>query len=483
MKKVVALVLAVMLALSFAACGGEEAVNTDGPITITWYVPGEKQDDISTVMEAVNKISEKEIGVKLDVQYLDSAAYTQRMNLNFASASDEFDLCFTGYINPYRDTVVKGAYLALDDYIEKSDKIKEVIPEYARNTSRVNGKIYALPNMQIMATKSTALLVQEDLAEEYGLKTEEIKSLNDIEPFLAWAKEKHPELYGFRTGAMNGGVEGKEYYDDSPAAYVTVVKESDGSFKTITPVDDEYFMGEIELLRDWFEKGYIRPDIASVTDDSSEQAAGKYAAWRAVYTPGGATDHNLNNPNNRAVAISISDAFMPYDAGSTAMTAINANSKHPDEAFKVMELVNTNADVINILAFGVENKHYNLDENGKVVLIENSGYKSGGGWKFGSVFNTYTSPGQPDTMWEDTIAFNEEAIKSSLMGFSFNNESVKTEIAQILTVAGKYKQVSKGYEAVEQWYPKYKQELKDAGIEKVAAEVLKQVNEWAENNK
>ncbi len=484
MKKVVALVLAAMLALSFAACGEKEVAQT-GDVTVNWIVPGEKQADLQSVLDAANEITMEKLGVKLNLTFIDNAAFTQRMNMYFASGNSDFDLCFTGYINPYKDTVEKGAYLELDEYIEGSEIIKEAIPEYARKTSTYKGKIYALPNMQIMATSCTGLFVQEDLAEEYGLNPEEIKDLEDIEPFLAWVKEKHPELYGFKTEAMGGGTEAAKKLPraDGFSGGTKVYKNEDGSFTVTSPLTKEDDLSEANLIRSWFEKGYIRQDIASVTDESTDQTAGKYAVWRGVYKPGVAAESNANNPNNRCIAIQITDAYMPFDAGSTTMTAINAASKHPDEAFKIIELANSDAEFFNLLAFGIEGKHYNLDADGKIVKVENSGYNPSGAWKFGSVFNSLLVPGQADDLWEQTIAFNDAAEKSPLMGFSFDTAPVRTEIAQISTVSSKYKQGGRGFEPVEAWRPNYLKELEIAGVEAVRAELEKQVNAWAESNK
>ncbi len=471
-----------MLALSFAACGEKEVTQT-GDTTVVWYLPGEKQADIETVNEAASKISMAKAGVKVELQFIDDSAYSQRMKMNFASASDDFDLCFTGYINPYRDAVLRGAYLELDDYIANSEPIKANVPDYALKCSTVGGKIYGIPNMQIMATSCTGLCIQEDLAQEYGLNPDDIKCLEDIEPFLAWVKEKHPELYPFKTGDMGGGTRNEPPATDAFYGGTKVYKNEDGTFSVTSPFTEEEYLGDMQLYRSWFEKGYIRQDIASITDQSAEQAAGKFAVWRCVYKPGGTEEHNANNPNNRCIIIQISDAFMPYNAGSTTMTAINVASKHPDEAFKIMELANSDKEFYNILAYGVEGKHYNLDENGRVVLIKNSGYKPNGSWKFGSVFNSLLVPGQDDDVWEETIAFNDAARKSDIMGFTFDTTPVRTEIGQIQTVSGKYKQGSLGFEPLEAWRPKMMEELEEAGVEKVRAELEKQLNEWAKANK
>ena len=96
MKKVVALVFAVMFALSFAACGGEK-VSQNGDVTVTWIVPGDPQADLASVNEAASKITMEKVGVKLNLQFIDTGAFTQRMTMNFASGSDAFDLCFNTF--------------------------------------------------------------------------------------------------------------------------------------------------------------------------------------------------------------------------------------------------------------------------------------------------------------------------------------------------------------------------------------------------
>ena len=111
MKKVVALILAAMMLVAFAACG-EKPVTSEGEVpTLIWYVHGDKQQDIATVMEEVNKITVPAIGAKLDLRFIDQPSYTQKMQMMMA-AGTEFDICFTGYVNTYKDAAKRGGLLA-----------------------------------------------------------------------------------------------------------------------------------------------------------------------------------------------------------------------------------------------------------------------------------------------------------------------------------------------------------------------------------
>lgn len=76
--------LAVLMVLSVCtACGN--ANKGDGTITLTWYVPGDKQTDTALVMEELNKITMEKIGCKIDLQFIDNGSFQERMNMNMAS--------------------------------------------------------------------------------------------------------------------------------------------------------------------------------------------------------------------------------------------------------------------------------------------------------------------------------------------------------------------------------------------------------------
>jgi len=75
---------------------------------------------------------------------------------------------------------------------------------------------------------------------------------------------------------------------------------------------------------------------------------------------------------------------------------------------------------------------------------------------------------------------NNGATPSVVLGFSFVQDNVKTEMSQITNVVSEmYLPLIEGLADVDQTRPKLQTALKDAGIEKVIAEVQKQIDEWA----
>lgn len=476
-KKVIAAVLAAASLLSVTGCGAKKDGET-AKEKVIWLIPADAQSDVASVnAEASRIMQEHGIDAELELQFIDSAAYSERMTMNMASGT-EFDLCFTGYLNPYLSAVQKGGYYELDELLENSP-LKDEIGEFnLENAGMVDGHVYGIPNMQVMAGQ-TGIFVLKDLAEEYGLKTDEITCLEDLEPFMEWVKTNHPEKYVFRNTNYGGGW--KEYeHTDIISKCVRIVSKDDGSYEAMAITDWPYYYEEGDKCTEYFNKGYIRQDITTVMDDSLEKSTGKYAIWRSAYKPGAQEENNLNYPDSEAICIPVGYAFVSAGEGRNAMTAINAKSKHPELAFKVMELANTDKEFFNVICNGIKDKHYTLNSDGTLEYTDNSGYKLGAAWKFGSVFNSYPVKGQSTDIWEETKEFNSNAKKSNLIGFTFDTTPVRTQIAQIEAVLGKYTfDPAKN----EENKPIIVKELTEAGMYEVLDEVNKQLDEWEASRK
>lgn len=457
----------------------KKAQEDDDIPVLTWLVGGYEQKDIQSVLDEVNKITVEKIGAKVDIQFIEEKVYSNRMSMNIANGND-FDLCFTGYINPYLEAVDSNGFLDITDWVENSEKLKSVIPEYAIEKTRIGGKIYAIPNMQILAA-CTGLFVKKDLADEYGLKREDIHSLNDIEPFLQWVKENKPDIYPFRTGRYGGGYEGE---NQNKRTFIMdpfkVEWNENGDVSFIKGYEEDDYFIESEILSGWYEKGYIRHDVAYTDDDmEKETLEGKYAVWRGTYKPGVEGEFKMQN-GFECIAIQIGNAYISGGTAPAACTAIGSNSKYPELAFKLLEEVNTNKELFNLIAYGIEGRHYKRNDNGKIEIIRDNGYVSGGSWKFGNAFNSYILEGQDYDIWEKTKEFNDNALWTPVSGFVFDMRNVRNEINKVKSLNAKYSMRATGVQPVES----YREEcIKDYeaisdDIDRIIDEMNRQYEEW-----
>ncbi len=478
MKKIITILLASAMLLGVCGCEKKEKAKTDGEVpVITWYIGGDTEAGLPDVMEAMNEILVPKIGAKLDLQVFDSGAYNEKIKLAMSSG-DSFDLCRLD-TNLFNNGVSKGGILALDNYL-KDSIITEELPADLLEFGRYEDSLYAIPNMQIMAT-TISMYINTALAEEYGLDYSTLNTIEDFEPFLKWVKENKPEYYPLRFA--NGGPEVMEAYSDnlydSLGGEISAYEDENGEVKVIKNVDIEGYWEFQELKNDWFKKGYIRSDIATIgTNDWDDVNMGKYALYTSTYKPGGVEGRNARYPEQHYSEVIISKPYVNYVAGCATMTAIGRNSKNPELAFKLLELINTDEELYNLITFGVEGKHYEKLENGKIKIIADGGYAANAGWKFGNQYNAYVLDNQPDDVWEQTEKFNNEAKKSKLIGFKLDTSKVKVALTQIQTVKSKYSSINKGYSEVARYKDEYLKELEAAGINEVLSEYQRQVDEW-----
>lgn len=482
MKRLLAFLLVMVLALSFAGCTSKESTSkeADGEVpTLTWLVPGEKQPDVALVMEELNKILVEKIGAKLDLQFIDTGAYNEKMTM-FMASGDEYDLCFTGYINKYQDAAKKGGLLQLDELLKTTPDLVETLPDYIWDIANFNGGIYAVPNQQFIAQRQ-ALYIKKDLADKYGLDVDSIKQTTDIEPFLEKVKNGEPGIYPFRsnygTGSF-GSIE-NERNSEEVLSGIAVAKKGD-KFIVSNNYDSADFRKKADLLHDWYKKGYIRPDVASVMDDTQDQKAGKYAVYVSGYAPG-AAESESEKWGWDVIAIPINRPYITMNAGKEALTGIGKRSKHPELAIKLLELVNTDKEVLNLISYGIEGKHYNKLEGDYISYIENSGYSTSGPWTFGNTFNGYLVEGQQSDLHEQIKALNDSADRSGLSGFVLDTTNIRTEISQLESVRGEYKVVNNGSMDPAKYFDDFLKELDQAGINTIIKEVQKQVDEFAKN--
>ncbi len=477
LKKGICLLLALIMVFAMVSCGSDKN-GGDEVVTLKWYVPGDAQSDHAAVMAEVNKIIEPKIGARLDLQFIDLGSFSERMKMNMASQT-EFDIMWVGYANSYEGAVENGGIIGLGELLESTPELKKSIPDYFWDATRYSGDIYAVPCVQI-AAQSYVFCIKKDLIEKYNIDTSAIKTADDIEPVLQIIKENEPNLYPLQPkyGPELWTFEDYQVLDEAFHA----VRKDDPKCKVVNLFDTKEFQKGIKKIRDWYEKGYIRSDIASVSDDSLELKQGKYGVSIQIKKPGSEAAFKTIN-GYEVVTVEFTTPFFDGSGALKTMNAISATSKHPEKALKFLELVNTDKELHNLLSFGIKDKHYTINEDGKAKYIEDSGWMPQADWKFGNQFNSMLLEGQEDDVWQKTIEMNEKAVKSDILGFKFITEDVTRELSNVVSVIDEYNMgMKKGYNDPEKYLDEYKKKLDAAGIDKIEAEVQKQINEFLKSS-
>lgn len=475
------------------ASSTQQATTTQGtlePYEIKWYIDaGPQQADINTVQDALNKQLKDSINATVNIISVDFGNYDQKMQMVIASG-EKFDLCFTAnWANNYYQNVNKGAFLPLDDLLDQyAPTINTTLPKIGWDAAKVKGKIYAIPNYQIWAMTND-IVVRKDLADKYKFDPTKVTKLEDLTPFFENVKKGEQGItpngvtkgclpWG-RTLVMNG-------FDEIAGRDVPgVIKLGDTNTKVVNQFESEEFKNNLKIVRDWYQKGYIRKDAATLSDMEADKKAGKVAfQFGGNYSPGADVGGKAQFGGNDVYDVPVSKSYLLTSSIIATMTAVSKTSEDPARAVMFYDLLFKDKTLYNTLTFGIENKHYKTNSDGTVEMIKNSGYDySGIGWEFGNQFNAKFLKGQASNIWDETVKLNNSAEGSPILGFSFDPEPVKTELANCNSVVSEYSiMLQTGSVDPDKILPEFLSKLKSAGVDKLLAEEQKQIDQWKKDN-
>ena len=104
-------------ATSTAASATEEKTELE-PVELTWLLRIPEQPDAQAVLDELNKRLKEEINATLKIQFIDAVAYPEKTKLKISSG-EEFDIMFTSAGYDFYDYATKGAFVPLDELLEK----------------------------------------------------------------------------------------------------------------------------------------------------------------------------------------------------------------------------------------------------------------------------------------------------------------------------------------------------------------------------
>ena len=271
---------------------------------------------------------------------------------------------------------------------------------------------------------------------------------------------------------------GYEYISDYMSA--GVIKMDDETAKVVNFYDTQEWkdmLNELVILND---KGLLDGECGYMNEYSESQRLAKKlsATISGTYKPGVEAEESTRAGYECVMGTIDTAPYISTGSVIATMYGVSATSKHPVETLQYLELINTDPYAMNLLSYGMEGKHYNKTGDNTIELIPDSGFSHGSSWAVGNVFNTYVLPGQPEDVWEQTKALNDSAKTSPVLGFSFDPEPVKMQIANVSKVVKEYESLVGGELPVDETNAAFVEKLQVAGVDEVIAEMQKQIDEF-----
>ena len=372
MKKLIALLLALVMVLSLAACGASEAPATEAPateapaadapateapapaadpVTLKWGSWVFAEQTVGYIYQEMADLynSTNEYNTTIDTSYFYSYAdYLSTLLIDVAGGNGPDVAHIKAEWLP--QLLALGVVRSLDGYISE-----DVLADYAQSaidSVTVDGEMVALP----WFSNTYALLVNTDLCEQAGVDYTAIASWADLMAAAEKISALGADIYGLAIPDSNG-VEAGEGYNTFPALWAyggdyevggEILLESEAALNAYSDIQKLFVNGistaagsnSFKELRNLFGAGKIgfywdiESGIATAASAAADEAE-YYARTQAITIPGAdAAGHGYLIAHQLAVFDSCTDDkmeamghFLDYMSGSDVIGILYKNGQ------------------------------------------------------------------------------------------------------------------------------------------------------------
>lgn len=446
------------------------------PVELIWYSIGAPQKDLDKVMAKASEYTKEKIGVTIKMKQYDWGEYNEKMAV-IANSGEPYDIAFTAsWAFDYVTNAKKGAFLELDELMAKKgqDIMKNVHPSFLEG-AKIDGKTYAIPvNKELPAQK--VFRFNKKYVDKYNLDIKSVKTLQDLEPMLAKVKAGEPSMYplsadkGFKFGI------GYDLVNENLPIGVALNDTKD--LKLVNILEQEDILRDMATMNEYYKKGYLKQD-ASTASNGDEMKTGNWFVDMPDTQPF-ADILWSQTLGYEVVSVPYTEPYVYNWSVMGSMHAISANTPHPEKAMEFLNLLNSDKTLRNLINYGIEGEHFKRIDEETIELLpaRTEGYDMPG-FTLGNFFILDKLPADPKDKWEQFEKFNNSAKNAPMLGFHFNPDSVKTEIAALQNVKEEfYASLFTGTVDPKEYAPKAVEKFKAAGLDKVQAEMQKQLDAW-----
>ena len=474
-------------------------VNQGPPYMIDYYVVGNQ--DATTrdqVEQAIDDYIEPLINAHITFHIIGWNDWAGKA-VTALEAGEKADIFFTADWEFYSKEVSEGLLTPLND---DNGTDGNLLNQYGQGIlsslnpafltgSAINGINYAVPTNKELSVP-WGFVYNAAVADEIGFTEADaasVKTMADLEPWVAKAKEAHPDMYPYDTDGGIGFLKWQHGFTTLSDLIVNMSAIPDASGKVdetiLSPIETPWMADYLNTIRDWYNKGYIDPNAGLTTYDmmQSLNAGNFFIAVQPLKGNGIKAAELMISSGNADLKLKelygMPKVINTSDAGGS-MLAIPTTSENPVVAMKLINLMHTDKKLLNMMLYGVEGKMWTLDPDGRVNLTDNSWYSANAGpWVWADVTLQYVTNQQDPTTNQKLIDYASDAFPEPSLGFRFDPAPVQAQVTAATTVRdGEERALLTGSVDPATALPQYIQHLKDAGLSDIVTEVQKQYADW-----
>ena len=413
---------------------------------------------------------------------------------------EKIDLIFTADWEGYVQEIQAGKLTPLGDLLESDGQgILETLPSDFLEGIKVNGQIYGIPTNKELCVPS-GFIVNKTAALEIGWDpdADPVKTTEELEPYLQAYKEKYPDRYPYLME--------KDRWSDEPWGHEWIglpedvldmkfAKDAEGNYdETVYSIfETEEQEKHIRLMYDWMQKGYIDPAAADPNYNyNAVFGSGNFLVFtqplkgnnfKSIEMYG--QNHKAGDPEFECTEIVMQGKYKVTNQAGGSMFAIPKSSQKKNLAMQYLNLMHSDAKLVNLMLFGEEGVNYTKANDTQVDLVDDANWYGmhGGAWTVGNTKLQYVLTTEDPEKNAKLQEYADDAVMTASYGFRLDKKKAEDLIKPVEDVVKIYARPlmvgavdpddpERGLEA-------FRKALKDAGIDALKEEVEAQYDTWS----
>jgi putative aldouronate transport system substrate-binding protein len=476
---------------AFAGGEGEEQIET-----ITFWFPGNVPRELDAVLDEVGRrIQADGIPAKVVFNFVPWGDYQNKLRA-LVAAGDDYEAHFDGDWGAIPTMAPGGAFLAIDDLVPKyAPNIWKTVDKDAWEKSKYAGEIIGIP-WRWPKSERRSIQVRYDLYKKYGLKefdtlNGDVFTLDDYEKYLDGVAKNEPGMIPVSpTDQWMSPFSYVGGYQALNEQWNIVYDLEDPKLKLMDLEKTDFYKTMIARFRRWYLNGYFEKDVMAQKEHYKDlMIAGKTASIVHVFNSENELSMQIKptHPDWEVKAHLLRvDLVGPLSPPMNNFLLFNRNGKNPELAIRFWEWMHLNQENYDLVMYGIKGTHWNEGPNRTVEIpapysMADSPYY---GWhgRWCAWWPEYERPTA-----DDLPGWAEKEVKAAYIndkipphvGFFPDLSAVKNEIAQRFS---NKQNIGKGLELgvldPDEAYEDYIAKQNAAGVDKILAELQKQIDNW-----
>ena len=454
--------LSSILTLSFTGCGEDDTDDSTGEeasarkaVSINMMLICDKEvsaENEALVEEAFNELTQSKFTTKVDFVFLTEDEYFETLDAKLIAAAENkeneglLDITLPGLVpeetTEAEETTAETIVNELGQRLLKYPDIgehqidivflsgKELLIRYATEgklksldtnlnaTSKVlkdyiyptffehimyEKNTYAIPNNHLIGDY-TYLLVNKALAEKYYIDTTKISSFADCADLIADIGANETGVAPVLSYAEPTNMH--YWLGNNDMAIIASYLPTSATAGTMTKMQSVFEIDEFTehmlLMQKCEDNGWFAADPENTDTFGVAIMNGGYEIKEEY-----GDDYEV---------IVLSYPTLSDDVLYEAMFGVTSYTANFDRAMEIITFINTDATAKNILQYGVEDVHYEFDDEGNFVSLTDDYCMNN--LYTGNSFLAYTNEDMPADIWDDAKVANRESVVSPYIGLT-----------------------------------------------------------------